>query len=92
MYVIMSGRAVVTKTQPVSIDSPRRSHEVQEEEMMQLEAEMYFGERALLDNAARAASVQALTPLKCMVIDRGTFERLLGPLQHIIDADRQRRE
>ena len=87
MYVILSGTAVVTKAPATG---PREDEH--DEEMMQLEAEMYFGERALLDNAPRAASVQALTPLKCMKIDRATFERLLGPLQHIIDADRQRRE
>ena len=56
---------------------------------MQLE-ESATGERALLDNTPRAASVKAITKLKCMAIDRATFERLLGPLQTIIDCDRQR--
>ena len=90
MYVIMSGTACVTKTR--SPLASEQDADVCEEEVMQLEEEMYFGERALLDNAPRAASVRAITSLKCMAIDRATFERLLGPLQHIIDADRQRRE
>jgi CRP-like cAMP-binding protein len=96
MYVILCGTAVVTKAKAAVHSRTQlvdgQDHEEGEEEMMQLEAEMYFGERALLDNAPRAASVQSLTPLKCMKIERATFERLLGPLQQIIDADRQRRE
>ena len=91
MYVIMSGTAVVTQTKGV-LRPDDMSEEGEEEEIMQLEAESYFGERALLDNAPRAAAVRAITPLKCVKIDRTTFERLLGPLQHIIDSDRQRRE
>ena len=85
MYVIMQGSASVIKN-GCEHDSDDKA------ELMQLEEEMYFGERALLDNVPRTASVRAITALKCMVIDRPTFERLLGPLQHIIDSDRQRRE
>ena len=88
MYVIMRGNAIVTKPAALGADEA----EDDEEEIMQLEEHMYFGERALLDNAPRAASVRAITPLQCMCIDRATFEKLLGPLQGIIDADRQRRE
>ena len=89
MFVIVQGNAIVTKA--ISASSSVLDDE-NEEEVMQLDEEMYFGERALIDDMPRAASVRALTSLKCMGIDRTTFERLLGPLQHIIDADRQRRE
>lgn len=94
MYVIMHGTAVVTKARSASSWQARVQEDTEDEgdEIMQLDEEMYFGERALLDNAPRAASVRALRKLQCMAIDRATFERLLGPLQHIIDADRQRRE
>ena len=102
MYVILSGTAVVTKarasgsSQFLEVDEGGEELEgvceENEEEVMQLEDECYFGERALLDNTPRAASVKAITKLKCMAIDRATFERLLGPLQNIIDCDRQRRE
>ena len=52
----------------------------------------YFGERALLNDAPRAANVVASGAVKLLHIGRGTFEDVLGPLQHIIDSDRQRRE
>ena len=91
MYVIMRGNAVVTKPS-AALGADEAAEDDEEEEIMQLEEHSYFGERALLDNAPRAASVRAITPLQCMCVERATFEKLLGPLQAIIDADRQRRE
>lgn len=38
----------------------------------------YFGEIALLLDRPRAASVIARGPLKCVKLDRGRFERVLG--------------
>jgi len=43
-----------------------------------MKAGEYFGERALLTNQKRAANVKAVGLLKVAVIDRATFERLLG--------------
>ena len=40
----------------------------------------YFGERALLMNDKRAATVTAVEATTCQVLDRATFIRLLGPL------------
>ena len=45
----------------------------------------YFGERALLTNETRAASIQ-VTSDKCIVLtlQRDTFNRLLGNLEDIL--------
>lgn len=44
----------------------------------------YFGERALLTNEARAATITAVSAGICQVLDRATFKRLLGPLGDIM--------
>ena len=44
----------------------------------------YFGERSLLTREPRAANVVALTPMRCVCLDRSAFERLLGPLKDIM--------
>jgi cAMP-dependent protein kinase regulator len=44
----------------------------------------YFGERALLKNEPRAASILATSPLKCVSLDRHSFSRLMGPLDQIL--------
>jgi cAMP-dependent protein kinase regulator len=57
----------------------------------------FFGELALLKDQPRAASVVAKGRCVCLTLDRGAFERLLGPCQDILDraeaayaeADRQ---
>jgi CRP-like cAMP-binding protein len=42
-----------------------------------------FGERALLDQVPRSASVIAKTDVELLVLSRGKFERLLGPMQNL---------
>jgi len=37
-------------------------------------------ERALLNDAPRAATITALTTLKVASLDKGAFHRLLGPV------------
>mmetsp|Transcript_32971 Transcript_32971/g.115750 ORF Transcript_32971/g.115750 Transcript_32971/m.115750 type:complete len:777 (+) Transcript_32971:180-2510(+) len=44
-----------------------------------LKAGAFFGERALVDAAARAATVVATEPTTCMVLDRKAFRRLVAP-------------
>lgn len=45
----------------------------------------YFGERALLTNDARAASIVVTSDqLHAIALDRDTFKRLLGPLENIL--------
>ena len=45
----------------------------------------FFGELALLKDQPRAASVVAKGRCVCLTLDRGAFERLLGPCQDILD-------
>ena len=44
----------------------------------------YFGELALLKNEPRAANVIATVDSKLIYLDRGSFIRLLGPLDQIL--------
>lgn len=44
----------------------------------------YFGEIALLLDRPRAATVVAKGQLKCVKLDRGRFERVLGPCSDIL--------
>ena len=47
----------------------------------------YFGELALLYDQPRAATVVAATACVCATLERDAFERLLGPVQHILTRD-----
>jgi len=44
----------------------------------------YFGELALLNDAPRAATVQAESDVVCVSVDRLSFKRLLGPLEKLL--------
>jgi len=83
MYILSSGVAKVIK-KDVADDQPR--------EVMTLQQNMYFGERALLNNEPRAASVRAATDIRTSFISRRVFERKLGSLQTLLDANRKKRE
>ncbi|CAE7405437.1 for [Symbiodinium natans] len=53
----------------------------------------FFGEKALLENENRTATVVVKSSsAKCLVLDRESFDLLLGPLKDIIDAVREGRE
>lgn len=41
----------------------------------------FFGELALITNDLRMATVTSVRKTKCLVLDRKTFQRLLGPMQ-----------
>lgn len=85
-YIIQSGEVVCTVRK-----NPSNPAE-QAKEVLQLGPNMYFGERALLSNAKRAANVIAKGNVRVLCIGRDTFEEVLGPLQYIINADRKWRE
>lgn len=68
-YIIESGEVMCTKKGVDNEVSPRLSRGD------------YFGELALISNSLRAATVTAVTDVKCQALDRHTFKRLLGPLQ-----------
>lgn len=44
----------------------------------------FFGERALIRDEPRAASVTAVVASKCLVMDRAAFIRLLGPIAELL--------
>lgn len=53
----------------------------------------FFGEMALLENENRTATVTVKSPdAKCLVLDRESFNLLLGPLKDIIEAAREGRQ
>jgi cGMP-dependent protein kinase len=50
----------------------------------------FFGEKALLESEGRAATVQvASETAKALVLDRDSFNMLLGPLKDIMEKDRE---
>jgi cGMP-dependent protein kinase len=47
----------------------------------------YFGERALMTNEPRAATVIAVTKTVLMTLDKIAFQKHLGPLQDVLDQN-----
>lgn len=43
----------------------------------------YFGERALLTQEPRAATLTTLEPCECLYLEKSSFDRVLGPLTEI---------
>jgi len=70
-----------------SAKAVRRSADGTETEVMQYQAGSYFGERALLTNEMRAASIIATSPVQCLCLETETFKRLLGPLDEILQRN-----
>ena len=85
-YIIQEGEASCTirKDPSNAAEKPK--------EVLKLGPGQYFGERALLSNAKRAANVVASTNIVALMLDRGRFEKYLGELKTIIDTDRRWRE
>ena len=50
----------------------------------------YFGELALIKGDPRAANILAKTNLKLVSLDRGSFKRLLGPLEEILKRNAEK--
>ena len=48
----------------------------------------FFGEKALLTDDVRAATVTALTALTCLTLTRQTFVEILGPLQDLMAREK----
>lgn len=73
MYIIAKGQVQITKT-------------ILEEEKVlgTLKKGDFFGERALLKNEARAATITAMGNVQCWKLDRTAFTLLLGPLEDIL--------
>ena len=73
-YMVSEGRAIATKKQA----------DGSQKQVMEYVKGSYFGERALLVNEVRAASVIAQSDVICLSLERDTFKRLLGPLDEIL--------
>lgn len=76
-YIIKEGSAKVTKG---------------DSQVATLEKGQYFGEMALLDDEERKASIIAVQNVECFVLDRPTFNRIMGSLKDILARDRAERE
>ncbi|KAK3097186.1 hypothetical protein FSP39_007234 [Pinctada imbricata] len=74
MYFIESGMIRVTIP----------THGGGEEEVGRHSTGSYFGELALIENKPRSASVYAVGKVKVAFLERGSFERLLGPCLDIM--------
>jgi len=64
----------------------------QEEELIRLNAQEFFGERALITNEVRKANVVACGPCECLVLERTSFQSLLSEVQDDIAQVMTRRE
>jgi len=81
MYIIQSGKATVTRT------VGNETYEVK-----QLKAGDAFGERSLLTNEPRSATVTADTSVEVLRLDRHAFFLLLGPLEELLKRRVERYE
>ena len=52
----------------------------------------FFGERSLLTEEPTVASVVAAEPTELMCLPKAKFEQLLGPLQGVIEREKERRD
>jgi CRP-like cAMP-binding protein len=78
-FIISKGSVVVSKSQiPGSAEIP----------VAELGPGKFFGELALSMNQPRAASVFAKGDCSCFTLDRGSFERLLGPVSEILGREK----
>lgn len=71
-YIISAGAARVTKNTPSG-----------EEELGVLNANEFFGERALLSAEPRQANVVASEALECLVLDRDSFKKYLAGVEDV---------
>lgn len=74
-FIITEGQAVVWQ---------RKADTEEQVEVGKLGPSDYFGEIALLLDRPRAATVVARGPLRCVRLDRGRFERVLGGCADIL--------
>jgi len=71
-YIINEGEVRCTRLKPGSNE---------EEELVRLNAQEFFGERALITNEVRKANVIACGPVECLVLERTSFQSLLADVQ-----------
>jgi len=74
-YIIRFGEAEVWKSEDSGIAV----------KVVSLRPGSFFGERSLLKDDVRAATVRAKTKLTCLVMDRTSFNKTLGPISDILN-------
>ena len=74
-YVLITGEAQVMR---------RENAHGGERVIAELKPGSYFGERALLKNDVRYASIRAKTTMHTLSITRAAFERVLGQLADLV--------
>ena len=78
MYIIKQGQAVVSQEMP---DEMLQEGEPKRSKLCGiLQGGEYFGERALLTEEPRSATVAAVSPVECLRIDRTAFMEHVGTL------------
>jgi serine/threonine protein phosphatase PrpC/serine/threonine protein kinase len=83
-YIITEGTCVVTRSEVLGVDNPKK--------VMELTEYGYFGERALLHDLPRAANVICVGTVKVLSIHRRDFEEVVGKIADMVDKDRSMRE
>jgi cAMP-dependent protein kinase regulator len=78
-FIISKGSVTVTKAHAPG---------AQEMPVAELSVGKFFGELALSTNMPRAASVVANGDCSCFTLDRGAFERLLGPVSEVLAREK----
>ena len=64
----------------------KRMHEDgTEEHLATLKKSDYFGEKALLNDSPRAATIVATTRLECYVLGKDEFDEIIGPLKQELE-------
>ncbi|XP_055882906.1 cAMP-dependent protein kinase type II regulatory subunit-like isoform X6 [Biomphalaria glabrata] len=81
MYFVEEGEVRVAMINKADGADPKATVE---KEINRIGPGGYFGELALVTNKPRAASVYAIGPVKCAVLDVHAFERLMGPCMNIM--------
>jgi CRP-like cAMP-binding protein len=64
----------------------------EEDELIRLNTQEFFGERALITNETRKANVIAVGSVECLVLERDVFQSLLNEIQEDIENTMSRRE
>ena len=79
-YMIIEGQCIATK-----VLEPGKAAQV----VKKYEPGNYFGERSLLKDLPRAASIIATSQVCVVSLDRAAFKRLMGPLEDILGRNEE---
>ena len=77
MYIVQSGQVVVKREDLKTDEAGKKEEDIL---LTILKKGQYFGERALLVDEPRSATIEAVTDVTCLTIDRRSFIELLGLL------------